>query len=274
MYVDSHQHFWKLSRGDYSWMSNEYTALFRDFSTDDLKPLINQKNISKTIIVQAADTVSESEFILDIASKTEFVTGVVGWVDFENKNVKNDIDKLSDNSYLKGFRPMIHDIEDINWMLKKELEDGLEYIKNKNLTFDALVRPQHLENLLIFAKKYHNLPIVIDHIAKPKIIDGEIDKWKNDMKNLSELENVFCKYSGILTEVGDNYTKEQITPYINFIFEIFDSKKIMWGSDWPVLTMAEKYKTWFDIAIEFVSSMTEDEKNNVFCNTATKFYSL
>ncbi len=228
MYVDSHQHFWKLSRGDYSWMSNENTALFRDFSTDDLKPLINQKNISKTIIVQAADTVSESEFILDIASKTEFVTGVVGWVDFENKNVKNDIDKLSDNSYLKGFRPMIHDIEDINWMLKKELEDGLEYIKNKNLTFDALVRPQHLENLLIFAKKYHNLPIVINHIAKPKIIDGEIDKWKNDMKNLSELENVFCKYSGILTEVGDNYTKEQITPYINFIFEIFDSKKIIY----------------------------------------------
>ena len=274
MYIDSHQHFWKLSRGDYTWMSEDYTSLFKDFDSNDLRPLIKQKNITKTVIVQAADTISESEFILDIANKTDFVSGVVGWVNFEDKNVKNDIDKLSQNPYLKGFRPMIHDIEDVNWMLKEEIKEGIEYLNTNNLTFDALVRPHHLENLLIFAKKYESLPIVIDHIAKPKIIDGEIDKWKNDMKKLSELDNIFCKYSGILTEVGENYKKEQILPYIDYIFEIFSTKKIMWGSDWPVLTMAENYQTWFDIAFDFIKSLSKDEKNNVFCKTATNFYKL
>ena len=155
-----------------------------------------------------------------------------------------------------------------------KIKEGIEYLNTNNLTFDALVRPHHLENLLIFAKKYESLPIVIDHIAKPKIIDGEIDKWKNDMKKLSELDNIFCKYSGILTEVGENYKKEQILPYIDYIFEIFSTKKIMWGSDWPVLTMAENYLTWFDIAFDFSQSLSKDEKDNVFSKTATNFYKL
>ena len=137
MYIDSHQHFWKLSRGDYTWMSEDYTPLFKDFDSNDLRPLIKEKNITKTVIVQAADTISESKFILDIADKTDFVSGVVGWVNFEDKNVKNDIDRLSQNSYLKGFRPMIHDIEDVNWMLKEEIKEGIEYLNTNNLTFDV-----------------------------------------------------------------------------------------------------------------------------------------
>ena len=125
MYIDSHQHFWKISRGDYSWMSSEYKPLYRDFDSSDLFPLINKKNITQTIIVQAADTIAETEFILDIANNNSFVSGVVGWVDFENSDVVKHIDKLIENKYLKGFRPMIHDIADENWMLKDNLELGL-----------------------------------------------------------------------------------------------------------------------------------------------------
>ena len=121
MYVDSHQHFWKLSRGDYSWMTPDMKVLYKDFFPEDLEPLIKQKNITKTVIVQAADTVAETEFTLSLASKYEFITGVVGWVDLNNNNAKDDIDKLCESKFLKGFRPMIHDIQDDAWMLNLSL---------------------------------------------------------------------------------------------------------------------------------------------------------
>jgi L-fuconolactonase len=274
MYIDSHQHFWKISRGDYSWMSPDNKVLYRDFSSSDLFSIIKDKNISQTIIIQAADTVAETEFILNIANKNSFISGVVGWVDFNKSDVIFEIDKLSQNKYLKGFRPMIHDIANENWMLNDSLDFGFKYLIKKNLTFDALVRPKHLKNLYIFAKKYNNLLIVINHIAKPNILNQEIDEWKKDMKKLSELENVFCKYSGVLTEVDKNYSLEQIKPYVDFIFEIFKTNKIMWGSDWPVLTMVEKYENWFEIAQNLISHLSDDEKMNIFSNTAANFYKL
>ena len=125
-----------------------------------------------------------------------------------------------------------------------------------------------------FANKYDFLPIVIDHIAKPKILNHEIDEWKKDMQELSNYENVYCKFSGILTEVGSDYSKKQIDPYVDFILNSFSAKKIMWGSDWPVLTMAENYGNWFDLATEYCKSFSELEKNLIFAETATNFYNI
>ena len=185
MYVDSHQHFWKLSRGDYSWMTPDMKVLYKDFFPEDLEPLIKDKNITQTVIVQAADTVAETEFTLSLASKHDFIAGVVGWVDLDNDKAKDDIDKLCESNFLKGFRPMIHDIQDDEWMLKENLSENLKYMNKKNLTFDALVRPNHLKHLIKFVNKYDFLPVVIDHIAKPVIINSEIDEWKKDITALS-----------------------------------------------------------------------------------------
>ncbi len=274
MYIDSHQHFWKLARGDYSWMSSEYKPLYKDFFPSDLKPLIKEKNISKTIIVQAADTVAETEFTLKLAEDNDFVAGVVGWVDLESPKTKEIIDKLSESKFLKGFRPMIHDIENDEWMLQDNLKENIKYLSSKNLTFDALVRPQHLKFLIKFVQKYDFLPIVIDHIAKPRILNSEIDEWKKDMQVLSSYQNVFCKFSGILTEVGEGYSIAQIEPYIDFILNLFSPNKIMWGSDWPVLTMAENYGRWFDLAMDCCKNFSESEKNMIFANTAKSFYNI
>ncbi len=274
MYVDSHQHFWKLSRGDYSWMTPDMKELYKDFSPEDLEPLIKEKNITQTVIVQAADTIAETEFTLSLASKYDFIAGVVGWVDLDSDKAKDDIDKLCESNFLKGFRPMIHDIKDDEWMLKNNLSENLKYINNKNLTFDALVRPNHLKHLIKFVKKYDFLPIVIDHIAKPVIINSEIDEWKKDMTELSKANNVYCKFSGILTEVGKDYNKHQLDPYIDFILNLFGSEKLMWGSDWPVLTMADSYLNWFDLAMDYCSSFSEDEKIKIFALNAKNFYNL
>ena len=274
MYVDSHQHFWKLARGDYSWMTPDMKKLYKDFFPSDLEPLIKEKNISKTIIVQAADTVAETEFTLKLAEDNEFVAGVVGWVDLESAKTKDTIDKLCESKFFKGVRPMIHDIENDEWMLKDNLNENINYLATKNLTFDALVRPQHLKHLIKFVQKFDFLPIVIDHIAKPKILNSEIDEWKKDMKALSGYQNVFCKFSGVLTEVGEDYSKTQIEPYVDFILNSFSPNKIMWGSDWPVLTMAEKYSNWFDLAMDCCNNFSESEKNMIFANTAKNFYNL
>ena len=274
MYVDSHQHFWKLSRGDYSWMTPDMKKLYKDFFPSDLEPLIKEKNISKTIIVQAADTVAETEFTLKLAEDNEFVAGVVGWVDLESPNTKETIDKLCESKFLKGVRPMIHDIENDEWMLQDNLNENINYLATKNLTFDALVRPQHLKHLIKFVQKFDFLPIVIDHIAKPKILNSEINEWKKDMQVLSGHQNVFCKFSGILTEVGENYSKTQIEPYVDFILNLFSPNKIMWGSDWPVLTMAENYSNWFDLAMDYCNNFSESEKNMIFANTAKNFYNI
>jgi len=274
MYVDSHQHFWKLSRGDYSWMTPDMKKLYKDFFPSDLEPLIKEKNISKTIIVQAADTVAETEFTLKLAEDHEFVAGVVGWVDLESPKTKETIDKLCESKFLKGVRPMIHDIENDEWMLQDNLNENINYLATKNLTFDALVRPQHLKHLIKFVQKFDFLPIVIDHIAKPKILNSEIGEWKKDMQVLSGHQNVFCKFSGILTEVGENYSKTQIEPYVDFILNLFSPNKIMWGSDWPVLTMAENYNNWFDLAMDCCNNFSESEKNMIFANTAKNFYNI
>ena len=274
MYLDSHQHFWTLSRGDYAWMTPDFKPIYKDFTSEDLGPLIKEKKITETVIVQAADTVAETDFILDIARQTPYVKGVVGWVDFEDSNVKSCIDRLSQNPLLKGFRPMIHDIKDVNWMLKDTLTESLDYLVKKGLSFDALVRPHHLKNLLVFAKKYPDLPIVIDHIAKPVIPKGEIDEWLKDMSALASLDNIWCKFSGIVTEIGENYTKGQIVPYVERIFELFESQRIMWGSDWPVLTMVESYGNWFDLAQELCSVLSDDEQLNIFSRTARNFYRI
>ena len=130
------------------------------------------------------------------------------------------------------------------------------------------------QHLIQFVKKYDFLPIVIDHIAKPVITKSEIDQWKKDMTELSNASNVYCKFSGILTEVGPDYTKEQLDPYIDFILNTFGSDKLMWGSDWPVLTMADNYSNWFDLAMNYCNSFSEDEKNKIFSRNATHFYSL
>ena len=274
MYIDSHHHFWSLERGDYSWMSPDYVKIYKDFDEKDLIPHLKKHNISKTVIVQAADTIAETQFILSIAEKANFVSGVVGWVDFESAQVKADIDTLSSNEYLKGFRPMIHDIEDESWMLKENLSIGLNYLVDKDLTFDALVRPQHLKNLYTFAKRYKNLAIVIDHIAKPKISFNEVDEWMVDMKKLAELENISCKFSGILTELTVDTKRSKITPYVDHIFSIFDTDRIMWGSDWPVLEMAEAYSSWFNFANDLCVNLSETERMNVFAHTAASFYRL
>lgn len=272
MIIDAHQHFWQIERGDYGWLTPDLVPLYRDFLPVDLAPHLSRHGITGTILVQAAPTVAETEFLLDIADQTPFVLGVVGWVDFEAPSAADDIARLARHSRLIGLRPMIQGISDVDWMLRDDLTPAFEAMIKADLTFDALVLPRHLSRLRELLSRHPDLRTVIDHAAKPEIAGGFFDDWAKNIAILAKETNAYCKLSGLLTEAGDDWTPTDIAPYVAHLMEHFGSQRLVWGSDWPVLTIAADYGTWVDVANSLIPNDRESEA--IFGSNAVDVYRL
>lgn len=274
MRVDCHQHFWELSRGDYSWMGPELGPIYRDFFPIDLDPMRQAAKIDKTIIVQAADTLAETDFILEIAGKTEWIGGVVGWVDMEHPKAIEDLTRLARNPLFKGIRPMIQEIQDDDWILRPTLDRVFDALIDLDLGFDALVLPRHLANLQIRLEKHPNLRCVINHAAKPALASKNISLWKADIDRIANSTGAFCKFSGFLTEAGDTPTQTAIAPAANHVLTAFEAQRIMFASDWPVLNLASDYATWLGMAEALTSHLNKPARQRIFGETAAEFYRL
>lgn len=272
MRIDAHQHFWSLDRGDYGWLNPSLGPIYRDFSPSDLLALLKTARIDGTILVQAAPTVNETEYLLSIANSYDWVLGVVGWVDMDSDDCLQNLEKLSANKKLCGIRPMIHDIDDEKWMLRPGLDKVFNKLIELNLTFDALVRPVHLKHLRELLRRYPQLACVIDHGAKPEIRENKFDDWADDMLALANETSALCKLSGLATESPPNWTAQTLEPYVKHILGAFGAKRAMFGSDWPVLLLAGDYQGWVDVAEELTASLSKDEKDFLFGKTAAKFY--
>ena len=272
MVIDAHQHFWQLDRGDYDWLTPDLDVLYHDFMPDNLAPHLRQHNIDGTILVQAAPTMAETEFLLRITDQTPFVLGVVGWVGFAAASAVEDIKRLAMHPKLVGLRPMIQDIADDDWMLRPDLTPAFEAMIQHDLTFDALVLPSHLSQLHRLLSRHPDLRCVIDHGAKPDIANNKFDSWARDIAVVANSSNAYCKLSGLITEAGDDWTPAQLAPYIAHLLEIFGTKRLVWGSDWPVVTLADNYKNWLDIAISFIPD--GPAKGAVFGSNACELYGL
>jgi len=252
MIIDAHQHFWRPERGDYGWLTPDIAPLYRDFMPDDLQPHLRQHGIDGTILVQAAPTPTETEFLLDIANKTPFVLGVVGWTDFAAKSAAIDIAKLAKHPKLVGLRPMIQDIADDDWMLRPDLTPAFEAMIQCDLTFDALVLPRHLSKLAQLLSRHPRLRTVIDHGAKPNISGGQFDDWANDIAVIAKESGAYCKLSGLLTEAGNDWDITAVAPYVAHLLAHFGPERLVWGSDWPVLTMSASYETWLNVTVSLI----------------------
>ncbi len=274
MRIDSHQHFWQLSRGDYNWLTPELELLYRDFLPDDLSPLLDKSQVNKTILVQAAPSTAETEFMLKIARETDFVVGVVGWIDMDCDNALAHLEYFSQSPYFKGIRPMLQDIEDINWMLKEELAPVFELLIAKGLTFDALVLPQHLDALYTLLKRYPALKVVIDHGAKPAISNNSSPEWFDKLALIASETSAFCKLSGLVTEAGQDPHLEQLAPYMEHLLLCFGAKRLMWGSDWPVVETSSNYQSWLTQVETFLQPLTSTEQQSIWAGTAKEFYQL
>jgi L-fuconolactonase len=282
--IDAHQHFWQVSRGDYGWLTPEaLPRLYRNFLPEHLAPLLDRSGVERTVVVQAAPTDTETDFLLDLAQRTPFVAGVVGWTDLESPRAVARIESLAKHGALLGLRPMLQDLPDDEWMLRDSIAPAIEAMTDAGLCFDALVKPRHLPVLLRFLHRYPRLPIVIDHGAKPEIASGRIDDWAAQMYRIAQQTNALCKLSGLATEAGRQWTAATLAPYVDVLLDAFGPRRLMWGSDWPVLHEAYEhddsaetvpYLAWYGAAAELTAQLSADERACVFGRTAAAFYAI
>jgi L-fuconolactonase len=232
MRIDAHHHFWRLDRGDYGWLTAEaLPAIYRDFVPPDLEPHLKACGIDRTVLVQATQTIAETGFLLDIAKATPFVGGVVGWVDFAAKDAPDQIARLAQDKNLKGLRPMLQDLPEDDWILRSELEPALKALQPNGLRFDVLIFPRHLPHVAKFFARYPDLPMTIDHGAKPYIAKAEIAPWKREMTAIArDFPNVCCKLSGLATEAAPGWTIETLRPYAAALIEIWGPQRLMWAA--------------------------------------------
>jgi len=273
--VDSHQHFWQLSRGGYCWLTPSLEKLYQNFLPENLKDELLSNNVKQTVLIQADDNEEETLFLLELAENTKFIAGVVGWIDMDDQLAISHLQKLTKNPYFKGIRPMLQDIEDVNWILKEKFNPIFQFMIENKLTFDALVRDVHLASIHILASRYPALNIVIDHCAKPDLSKSPSDMWMQSLIDLAQCDNVFIKLSGLLTEAPIGQVKvETLTPYFEHIINSFSTSRVMWGSDWPVLKLNGDYASWVSLTHTLLNNCSNKDKCKILAENAQKFYKL
>lgn len=272
--IDAHQHYWTLGLGHNDWPPPELSAIHRDFMPDDLRPHLAAAGITKTVLVQAAPNLAETEFLLDVAEREETVAAVVGWVDVWSPTARSDLERFKRHPKFRGIRPMLQGMEDTFCILQPEAMRTLEMLPGLGLRFDALIQPRHLPVITALADRLPDLPIVIDHGAKPFIAKGILEPWQADMAALAGRRNVCVKLSGLVAEAGRGWTVDRLKPYADYLIEVFGPQRVMFGSDWPVVDLHASYEQWWLAANELLRDLHESARQAVFCTSATRFYGL
>ncbi|HEY9064243.1 MAG TPA: amidohydrolase family protein [Burkholderiaceae bacterium] len=286
--IDAHQHFWQPARGDYAWLRPDdpgLAPLLRDFLPEHLRPHLQAHGIAQTVLVQAADSPAETEFMLGLAARDDAIGGVVGWVDLSRADAAATLEGwAARHPKLKGVRPMLQDLPEADWIATAPHPDAVQAMQRLGLRFDALVKPWHLEPLLRFLQRWPELPVVIDHAAKPQLAEGWdagwAPIWRQQMAEIARLPQVRCKFSGLLTEATPAACATAadavaaLRPVWDSLLQWFGPQRLMWGSDWPVLTLAGSYDGWVAASQSLIGELSADEQAHVWHDTAQAFYGL
>lgn len=274
MIIDAHFHSWQLARGDYGWLTPAMGSIYRDVEIADWLAQARPCGVAGGVLVQAAPTEAETHYLLELAQRHAEVLGVVGWVDLLAPGAPQRIAALARNRKLRGLRPMLQDIADTDWMLQPALRPALSAMVQHGLVFDALVQPRHLPTLLTFARAWPDLAIVIDHAAKPAIAQGQWDPWAGDLRRLADETRAVCKLSGLLTEAGPSPAPSGATPWAEHVLACFGPRRVLWGSDWPVLELAASYAQWWAAAVQVLAGLTQAERTAVLGGNSREVYGL
>ncbi|MFD2202910.1 amidohydrolase family protein [Shivajiella indica] len=274
MTLDSHQHFWNFDPVRDSWIDHTMKSIQRNFLPIDLKPELEKKGISGCIAVQADESINETQFLLSLANENPWIKGVVGWVDLHSPYLEHQLEKLKQEKKLVGFRKILQSLPPTA-MEDSAFLNGIGLLSKYGFTYDILIYPKHLEAAFLFAKKFPDQKFVVDHLAKPDIKSGEYEFWSKGIQKLSDLPNVWCKVSGMVTEADwNNWKSHDFTPYLEHADHCFGTERLMYGSDWPVCLLAGTYSQVFDLAFEHYQSFSLHEKERIFGKNAQKFYGL
>ncbi|MFE9566352.1 amidohydrolase family protein [Streptomyces sp. NPDC006487] len=278
--VDSHHHVWDLALRDQEWITGDALApLRRDFTLADLEPEARAAGVSATVLVQTVTVAEETPEFLALAAASDLVAGVVGWTDLTAPDVADTLAGLRElpgGDLLVGIRHQVQAEPDPRWLLRPEVIRGLAALDRAGLAYDLVVLPHHLPAATRAAALLPGLTFVLDHLGKPAIARGERHAWTRDVRALAALPNTSCKLSGMVTEAAwDTWTISDLRPYTDTVLDAFGPDRLMFGSDWPVCTLAAtSYAQVLDTALELTSGLTPPERTQVFAGTADRAYGL
>jgi L-fuconolactonase len=275
MKIDAHHHFWKYDPVRYSWMNESMEILKKDYQPADLQVEIEKAEIGGVVSVQADQSMLETDELLDHAAQRDFIKGVVGWFPLADPAVEEVLAEYADNPWLKGVRHVVQDEPDDRFILGEAFNEGIRKLEQFDLIYDILIYERQLGSSIEFVDLHPNLPFVLDHIAKPRIGDGLMEPWKEQMFEMSRRENVTCKLSGMATEAKwAEWTSDQLRPYMEVALDAFGPDRLMFGSDWPVARLAVDYMPWVNLCREFISSLSTDEREAIEGGNAIRVYQL
>jgi L-fuconolactonase len=271
--LDSHQHFWKYSDAEYGWIDDN--ALRRDFLPDDLHKELKSAGIDGSVSVQARQTTGETDWLLSLAEQYSFLKGVVGWVPLTSPSVEGDIEKYASRKKLKAVRHVVQDEKDDRFILRPDFNSGVALLDKYGLAYDILIFERHLPNAIQFVDRHPKQRFILDHIAKPRIREGVVAPWRDNLREMAKRPNVWCKVSGVVTEADHKkWTEAQVRFYIDAAIDAFTPKRIMFGTDWPVCTTATTYKNWTELMHRATKNLSPSERDSIFGGAAAAAYRI
>ncbi|MCQ4212100.1 amidohydrolase family protein [Streptomyces longispororuber] len=271
--VDAHHHVWDLSVRDQDWITGpELAPIRRDFTLDDLAPEARAAGVTATVLVQTVTVAEETPEFLALAGRSNLVAGVVGWTDLTAPGVADELDRLRalpGGEHLVGIRHQVQGEADPEWLLRPDVRRGLAAVARQDLVYDLVVLPHQLPACVQAARNHPELTFVLDHLGKPPIASGALEPWRTDVRALAALPNTACKLSGLVTEADwKRWTVDDLRPYADTVLAAFGPERVLFGSDWPVCTLAASYEQVLDSARALVGGADED----VFAGTARRVY--
>jgi L-fuconolactonase len=273
--IDSHVHFWKYHPVKDAWITDDMKVIQTDFLPDEFVGLVRENGIDGCVAVQADQSEQETEFLLALATKYHFIKGVVGWIDLRNDNLPERLAEFAQYDKLKGWRH-IAQAEPSGFLMSPSFLNGIEELKYYGHTYDILIGRNQLSDALGLVEKFPEQRFVLDHIAKPAIKNRQDDKvWSENIKRLATHQNLYCKISGMVTEADwHNWKADDMKFYLDVVFGHLSIDKLMFGSDWPVCTLAASYQETKQIVEAYVSQLNEIQRKAVFELNAKECYQL
>jgi L-fuconolactonase len=273
--IDAHLHVWRYLPPGPAWMGDGLGVLRRDFLIDDLRDVTAEAGVTGAIVVEAERTMAETEWLSKVAVSDDLICGVVGWAPLASPGVTSELEKIAAHPKMKAVRHPIHDELDDDFVLREDFNRGIAELKKFDLGYDILIFEKHLPQTIQFVGRHPDQIFILDHAAKPRIRERVLDPWCDNIRELALRPNVYCKISGMVTE-GDwnTWSEEELSPYIDVVLEAFTPKRLMFGSDWPVVTLASSYQRWIGTVRAAIAQLSSDERDWILAKTAIEAYRL
>jgi L-fuconolactonase len=273
--IDAHQHLWRYLPPGPAWMADRMEVLRRDFLLEDLRAITVEAGVTGTIVVEAERTLEETTWLSQVAASSDLIYGVVGWAPLTSPTVISELERIASLPKVKAIRHPLHDEPDDQFVLRDDFNRGIAALKQFDLRYDLLIFEKHLPQTIRFVDRHPDQVFVLDHVAKPRIRDHALSPWKENIRELARRANVYCKVSGMVTEAEwDSWSEEDLFPYIETVVEAFTPKRIMFGSDWPVVNLASSYRRWIDTVRTAIAQLSSTERERILGGTAIDAYGL